>query len=146
VFPQEGGDAWRDGWVAAQAKVLEEVEQSFAGLSLWRSVYRTHEPVGVEELRTLAREVYDGTDPLAAPAGEGPLQVTRHESGAVLRLDLPFVTKGEVDLARHGDELVVTVGSYRRLLSLPAGQARHKVTGARVDGGALQVRFEERTS
>ena len=38
----------------------------------------------------------------------------------------------------------MTVGSYRRLLSLPPGLARHQVTGARVDGGALQVRFEER--
>ena len=72
--------------------------------------------------------------------------MTRNAAGAVLRLELPFVTKGEVDLARHGDELVVTVGSYRRLLSLPPGLARHRVTGARVDDGSLQVRFEERAS
>ena len=145
VFPDAEGDAWRAGWVAAQAKVLEEVEQSFAGLEIWRSVYRSGEPVGVDALLTLASEVYDGTDPLAAPAGAGPLKVTRNASGAVLRLELPFVTKGEVDLARHGDELVVTVGSYRRLLSLPPGLARHGVTGARVEDGALQVRFEEKT-
>ena len=97
-------------------------------------------------LRTLATEVYDGTDPLAAPEGDGPLKVTRNAAGAVLRLELPFVTKGEVDLARHGDELVVTVGSYRRLLSLPPGLARHRVTGARMDEGSLQVRFDERAS
>ncbi len=144
VFPDAGGDEWRAGWVAAQARVLEEVEQSFAGLQIWRSVYRTGEPVGVDALRTLAIEVYDGTDPLASPPTDGPLKVTRNASGAVLRLALPFVTKGEVDLARHGDELVVTVGSYRRLLSLPAGLARHRVSGARVDDGALQVRFEEK--
>ena len=70
--------------------------------------------------------------------------MTRTTTGAVLRLELPFVGKGEVDLARHGDELVVTVGSYRRLLSLPPGLARHTVKGARVEGGALQVRFEEK--
>ena len=40
-------------------------------------------------------------------------------------------------------ELVVTVGSYRRLLTVPAGLARHRVTGARVEGGELQVRFVE---
>ncbi|RYP85676.1 ArsA family ATPase [Nocardioides guangzhouensis] len=144
VFPEAEGDSWRAGWVAAQSHVLEEVEQSFPGLPLWRSVYRAGEPVGVDALRQLATEVYDGTDPLAAPAGDGPLRITRNSAGAVLRLDLPFVTRGEVDLARHGDELVVTVGSYRRLLSLPPGLARHRVTGARVDEGALQVRFEER--
>ena len=146
VFPGGEGDAWRAGWVAAQTKVLEEVEESFAGLQIWRSVYRSGEPVGVDALRALATEVYDGTDPLAVPNGDGPLKVTRNAAGAVLRLELPFVTKGEVDLARHGDELVVTVGSYRRLLTLPPGLARHRVTGARVDKGSLQVRFEEGVS
>jgi arsenite-transporting ATPase len=144
VFPEAEGDAWRSGWVEAQARVLSEVQESFAGLTLWRSVYRPKEPVGIDALRELAEEVYAGTDPLEKPVGEGPLSVTRHTSGALLRLSLPFVGRSEVDLARHGDELVVTVGSYRRLLSLPPGLARHTVKGARVEGGALQVRFEER--
>ena len=71
------------------------------------------------------------------------MTITRADDGAVLRIALPFAEKKDVDLARHGDELVVTVGSYRRLLSLPPGLARHRVTGARVDQGSLQVRFEE---
>ena len=40
VFPADGADAWRDGWVEAQAAVLAEVEQSFAGLPIWRSSYQ----------------------------------------------------------------------------------------------------------
>ena len=64
----------------------------------------------------------------------------------MLRLALPLVSRTDVDLARNGDELVVTVGSYRRLLTLPAGLARYRVAGARVEQGELQVRFEERTS
>ncbi len=35
----------------------------------------------------------------------------------------------------------MTVGSYRRLLALPAALARHEVAGARVEDGSLQVRF-----
>lgn len=144
VFPA-GGDAWREGWVAAQDAVLGQVAQSFAGLPVWRSEYRPVEPVGVEALRTLAAEVYAGSDPLAPPRGEGPFQVTRARSdtGAVLSLALPFVTRAEVDLARNGDELVVTVGSYRRLLTLPSGLSRLKVAGARVEDGRLQVRFTD---
>ena len=36
-----------------------------------------------------------------------------------------------------------SVGSYRRLLTLPAVLARHRTAGARVEQGELQVRFEE---
>lgn len=143
VFPPADGDDWRAGWVAAQARVLADVEESFVGLPVWRSEYRAAEPVGVDALRTLAADVYAGSDPLAAAVGEGPFRVTRTGGGAVLRLRLPLVTRAEVDLARRHDELVVTVGSYRRLLTLPAGLARLEVAGARVEEGELQVRFHE---
>ncbi|MBF4160569.1 ArsA family ATPase [Nocardioides acrostichi] len=141
IFPDGGDDAWRAGWVEAQRRVLDQVTESFAGLPVWRSEYRPVEPVGTEPLLALATEVYDGGDALAPPQGTGPFRVRRTERGAVLSLALPFVTSAEVDLARNGDELVLTVGSYRRLLTLPAGLNRFKVAGARVEQGQLRVRF-----
>jgi len=148
VFPAGGADDWRSAWVAAQEEVLAEVEASFAGLPVWRSVYRAQEPVGVRALETLAREVYAaGADPLAPPTAEGPFRVTRGRSATIVHLALPGVEQwfepDQVHLGRNGDELVVTVGSYRRLLTLPAGLARLRVAGARVEQGELQVRFTE---
>ncbi len=145
VFPDGEGDVWREGWVAAQRQVLVEVAQSFAALPVWRSTYQPGEPVGPDALADFARAAYDGADPLAVPEGEGPMTITRTSGGAVLRIDLPFATRDDVDLARHGEELVVTVGSYRRLLSLPSALARLEVAGARVEGGSLQVRFRRQS-
>jgi arsenite-transporting ATPase len=153
VFPAEGADDWRAGWVLSQDAVLEQVAESFVGLPVWRSVYRPAEPVGVPALSDLATELYGGDDPLASPTGEGPFRIDRTDRGAVLHLALPYVSRADVDLARNGDELVITlrgadpgsgVGSYRRLLTLPAVLARYRTTGARVERGELQVRFEER--
>lgn len=151
IFPTGGADAWRAGWAEAQAEVLAEVEQSFTGLSLWRSVYRPAEPVGPEALAALAAEVYGDDDPLAAPGGDGPYRVEMGTTSdgpatATVTLTLPLVERRDVALARNGDELVVTVGSYRRLLTLPAGLARHRIAGARVEQGRLQVRFEEKVT
>lgn len=141
VFPSEGADEWRDAWVESQRSVLAEVRQSFVDLPIWMSSYQPGEPVGADALAAFAEAAYDGADPLATPTGEGPMTITRNDEGAVLRIALPFAEKKDVDLARHGDELVVTVGSYRRLLALPAALARHTVTGARVGSGSLQVKF-----
>lgn len=144
IFPADDADPWRAAWVEAQAGVLAEVAQSFSGLPVFTSEYQPSEPVGVDALAALARSLYDGADPLAAPVGDGPFRVTRtDDGGAVVHLSLPFVTRAEVDLARNGDELVMTVGSYRRLLTLPPGLARLRVAGARVDEGELRVRFAE---
>ena len=141
VFPRGGEDPWRDGWVAAQQSVLAEVRHSFADLPVWLSEYRPGEPMGLSELEAVAVAAYDGSDPLALPANEGPMTIVRTSGGATLRIALPFAKKQDVELARHGDELVVTVGSYRRLLSLPAALSRHTVVAARVEDGSLQVRF-----
>lgn len=142
VFPTDGADSWRDAWVAAQASVLAEVRQSFVDLPIWLSSYQPGEPVGVDALAGFAEAAYDGADPFATPTGEGPMSITRTDTGALLTIALPFAEKKDVDLARHGDELVVTVGSYRRLLALPTALARHRVSGARVGSGSLQVKFQ----
>jgi arsenite/tail-anchored protein-transporting ATPase len=142
VFPAEGADEWRRAWVTAQERVLAEVEESFAGLPVWRSAYQPREPVGVAPLAAFAHAAYAGDDPFDTVVGRRPMSVTRTPAGASLHIALPFVAKSEIDLARHGDELVVTVGSYRRVIALPAALSRHAVTGARMEDGGLQVRFK----
>lgn len=146
VFPEADADAWRSAWVASQQRVLAEVADSFGGLTVRCSPYRDREPVGPDELLALSADVYGESDPVAMTGAPDPLRVTRSASGPVLRLALPLAVSDDVGLIRKGDELVVSVGSYRRLLSLPPGLARHPVAGARVRDGELQVRFEEATA
>lgn len=141
VFPAGGADAWRTTWVEAQERVLADAADSFAGLDLRASVYRDVEPVGHEQLLDLAAAVYGGDDPLSGAARRPPLDVRQDAGGRVLALPLPLASRDDVRLARKGDELVVSVASYRRLLTLPSGLARLRVAGARVQDGELQVRF-----
>ena len=121
--------------------MLADVEQSFHGLPIWRSPYRASEPTGLDALVEFARSAYAGQDPLRPPTTEPPMTLRRTPTGASLRIALPFVATSDIDLARHGDELVITVGSHRRLIALPAALGRHAVAGARMDDGVLVVRF-----
>ncbi|MGH3354892.1 MAG: ArsA family ATPase [Nocardioidaceae bacterium] len=143
IFPSAGADAWRRQWVAAQSGILDEVHESFAPMPIWHSPYRSCEPVGVAELAAFAAEVYGDDDPFAAVTGDSPVRIARGAENGDVRLhwDLPFAARDQVDLARHGDELVVTVGSYRRVLALPAALRRCEVAGAGMEDGALVVRF-----
>jgi len=142
VFPAGGADAWRAGWVAAQSRQLAEVVDSFAPLPVLRTPYRPAEPVGVDELADLAELTYEGVDPFALPVGPAPLDVERSGDEFVLTLTLPFAERDDTQLVRSGDELVVTVGSYRRVLALPSALRRCTVVGATLREGRLRVRFE----
>jgi arsenite/tail-anchored protein-transporting ATPase len=142
VFPAEGADPWRAGWVAAQARQLAEVDDSFAPLPVLRAPYQPSEPVGVDELADLAEMAYAGADPFELPAGPVPLDVERSGDEFVLSLALPFAEHDDTQLVRSGDDLVVTVGSYRRVLALPSALRRCTVVGATLRDGRLRVRFE----
>jgi arsenite-transporting ATPase len=48
----------------------------------------------------------------------------------------------DVDLARVGDDLAVTVDGMRRLVPLPAVLRRYSVVDAAVDDEGLLIRFE----
>lgn len=142
IFPSEDADAWRRQWVEAQGQVLAEIEASFAPLPIWRSAYQSHEPVGVTELADLATALYGADEPLRRDLAGTAVELHRTDDGTELRLALPFAERGDIDLARHGDELVVTVAAHRRLLALPAGLRQARVVGAALSDGVLVVRFD----
>lgn len=100
------------------------------------------EPIGVPALRDLADQLYTTTDPLGAAPDPNPLlTVSGGKDGYALRIALPHLNQAELDLARVGDELALTVDGRRRLIPLPPVLRRCVVTGADADAGGLVVRF-----
>ncbi|GII53821.1 arsenic-transporting ATPase [Planotetraspora thailandica] len=138
VFPAEGADEWRKGWVEAQARQLAEVHESFAPLPVRLVPYLPAEPVGPAALAEVAETLYGDADPFARPDVEPPLRLSADE----LVLALPLADKSDVDLARKGDELIVTAGPHRRVIALPIALARRDVASAALRDGFLRVRFE----
>ncbi len=136
------GDGWTAGWVAAQQQQLEAVRRDTAPLPLLESAYAAAEPVGLQALIDVGEALYGDQDPSRSEPVEDLVGVTQDRDGFLLSLALPLARLEDVDLARSGDELVVTVGGRRRLLALPGALCRCTVTGARLLGGRLVVRFE----
>ena len=142
VLPAGSLDPWVTGWVTAQAVQLARVEADVAPLPVLFSPYAAAEPVGPDALLAFANALYGDADPTEVVQGTELLVVERDADGFLLCLALPLAQLSEVDLARSGDELVVTVGGHRRLLALPSALRRCEVVGARLVDGRLVVRFE----
>ncbi len=141
VFPT--GDAWRDGWAAAQAEQLDGIRRDVAPLVVLTSPYQQAEPVGLEALTELGQALYGDDDPARdVEAPDDLISLERSTDGFVMSLALPLARRGDVDLARSGDELVVTVSGHRRVLALPSALKRCVVAGAALAEGRLAIRFE----
>jgi arsenite-transporting ATPase len=142
LFPQDGTDEWRTAWVAAQRDQLAVVRTCFPGLPVWESGYAAAEPVGLPALTALAASTYGDDDPLVVVDTPDPLTVERVNTDEfVMSIGLPHAERRDVELVRKGDDLVITVGSYRRVLALPSVLRRCVVEGAGLRDGRLRVRF-----
>src|ERR1022692_2673494 len=56
---------------------------------------------------------------------------------------LPFATKGEVELFKKGDELVVQIGTFRRHIGLPRSMAALLPSRAKLESKVLTVEMKE---
>jgi arsenite-transporting ATPase len=131
--------AWMRTRRAEQDAVLAELRAS-TPLEIHEVEHRAAEPVGTAALLELAGEL---PDPLARSHNRAPLvQVRTAGGGYELVIALPLTDSAELDLARVGDDLAVTVHGVRRLIALPVMLRGYQVVDAEADSGGLTVRFE----
>ena len=141
VLPDEVGTYFR-GWYEAQQRYGPLVEKTFHPIPVRQAPYFDREMVGIDLLRKLAVELYDGEDPTQFYYRGRPYEVVHAENGGyLLSVDLPFTEKEQIDLSRHGDELVIDLGTWRRTLVLPRILVDAPTEGAKFDNGTLKIRF-----
>jgi len=145
LLPRELHDTLFQNWQRIHQRYQVEVEESFAGIPIFNVPLFDREVVGEEMLSLMAREIYGDEDPAQRFATSNPQRIDKDGSDYVLALKVPFVDKSAVDLSRHDGELYVTVGNYRREITLPRVLARRETAGASIEGGELKVRFAPRT-
>jgi arsenite-transporting ATPase len=144
VLPDTVSDPYFKRWHEIQQHHLEAVADGFADVNIRTLRLFDEEMVGVEKLRLVGEELYEDVDPVSRLSEGRPFRVEddpESEDQIILVLTIPFAEKGDVDVLRHGDELYITVGPYRRSFVLPDSLKRRHVRRARLVEGELRVTF-----
>src|SRR6201996_3255372 len=141
LFPPEVGEYFA-AWRGVQEEHLERVHSAFAPVPVLCAPYFDQEVVGPEMLDRLRTELFADSDPAAVLHDALAQELEVLDSGARLRLDLPFAEKGDISLKKIGLELVVGVDGQRRTIMLPPALAAMRPAAATFEGGALEIRFD----
>jgi arsenite-transporting ATPase len=143
VLPDQVADPYFERWRAIQKGHLDAVEDAFAEVPRLHLRLFDDEMVGIDRLRFMAGELYGQRDPILDFTATQPFRIIEVDGGVAMELDIPFVDKTDLDVYRHGHELYIQVGPYRRSFILPAALHRREVTRARLDEGTLTVSFAD---
>lgn len=141
LLPDAVDDPWFDFWKVSHAEQLVAIGEGFAPVPILRSELQPSEPIGVDALAAFAGAVYGELDPTAVLHRGQSLRVESHGGQRRLVQALPNGSRDELSLARRDDELIVSVGPYRRSIVLPDSLRTRRVTDARLEDGELVVEF-----
>jgi arsenite-transporting ATPase len=143
VMPPEAASGYFAAWQEIQRRHGRMIQEAFAPLPIWEVPLFDREVVGLAMLQRLAETLSQGRDPTRIHF-QGHVQTVRKTGkGYTLKLRLPFAEKGDISLVKRGDELIVSVGNFRRDLVLPRAVTNLPVARARLEEGLLIVRFAE---
>ena len=154
ILPGVQSDGFGKAWVAEpsadpylhhlqeiQARYLGEIERDFYPLPILRSRWYDEEMVGLERLRQLADDLFEGRDPSQLFFRGQAQSIEEEGEDLVLRLPLPQLELEKVRLTKRGDELFINIGNFKREMLLPSVLAQREASSAVFANGVLKIRF-----
>ncbi|RKU35767.1 arsenic-transporting ATPase [Candidatus Poribacteria bacterium] len=142
IFPDGVDGAYFEAWKQTQQHYIEEAVNYFSDVPIWKVNLFAEEIVGEAGLHRLADALYAEIDPAVQFSNESPYQFRKTADAYQLSMRLPFLSKEEIGLTKHGDELIITVGNFKRHVALPRSLSNKKTTGAKLTGDQLVIKFQ----
>lgn len=146
LLPHDLQDNFFSGWKNTQERHLSSIEEFFAPVPIWKVPLFNNEVLGMRELDRLGKALYGLRDPALVYYRESPYRFSNVDGVFQLRMKLPFVETEDVDMFKHGDELIVRVGAFKRHISLPQRMANLQPEKARVEDGDVIITFANAAS
>lgn len=142
ILPVDRDSGYLNHWKDVQQRYLHDVTHSFAPLPIRHVPYYAEEVVGLDRLRQMGEDIYGSIDPTAVVYDKPPMDISKLADGSYrVKIRLPFADVSQLDLYQNGDELVVQIGDFRRIITLPTSLAGSEAGQAEMDGEWLIVPF-----
>jgi len=143
IFPAELQRGYLAEWSFVQKRYREAIQRAFLPLPIWEVPLFDREVVGLPMLRKMGEALFGEKDPTKVHFSGQVQTIRKRGKQYTLSLKLPFARKEEIGLIKHGDELIITIGNFRRDIILPRALAILEVERATLEDGVLVVRFTE---
>jgi arsenite-transporting ATPase len=142
VLPDVVSDSYFKHWRESQKEYMDEAETYFNPIPIFTVHLFEGEVLGYDRLRALAEQIYEERNPTERFFNGQAYELSKSCGEYLLRMRLPFVTKGNVEINKISDELIIRVGGFKRHIMLPKQVAASKSARAKLEDQDLTVYFK----
>ena len=144
ILPSDLDNDFFDEWLIIQKKYMDELEECFGKLPVYRIPWYDEELKGRRAVERIFQDALKEGDVFEGKVMIQRETFVRNEKGYMLTVSLPYADKKEVELYQSGTDVVIRAGSCKRSIPLPNVLRAYDVTSAKLEGGELKIQFESR--
>jgi arsenite-transporting ATPase len=141
ILPKDVNLSFFDEWLPLQSSYINELEQVFGTIPLFKIKWYDEEITGMRSLDRLTKDVLTDDSGLAILTTVRNEEYEKTEEGYLLKVYLPCVKKQDLILHETGTDVVIRIGNFKRSIPLPNALRRFQVTGAKIVDDYLNIRF-----
>ncbi len=146
VLPEVEETSYFHGWRESQKKYLEELRINLAPLPLKLLKLYEKELMDISVLQKAAYDLFEEEDPTQVYYKGKPITIRKQSEKEIeITLNLPYVSKEDVEVERVGDELIVhlstDIGKVGLIIPLPTITYKMSLNKAKLINGNLHLYF-----
>ncbi|MEO0275219.1 MAG: ArsA family ATPase [candidate division WOR-3 bacterium] len=128
--------------IKVQKEYIQKLEEFFYPIPVFKIDFYKEEVIGYEKLLKFAQNIYNDKDPSEIFYKDIPFEFKKKEKGYEIIFKLKNVPKGKVEIIQNLEEIVITIGNFRKYLYLPRNLMNYKAKGAKIDEEKLVIFLE----
>jgi len=145
ILPEEMGGEGSvfEKYLKSQAEYLQEIDESFSPLPIFKVKHVGQEVFGLELLDRIGRNIYGELDPKKIFHRESPFAVKEEKDHYVISMHLPFIGSSDFTLNKYGDELLINLSGRRKSVFLPRFANYLELDGYEFKDNWLKVKLKK---
>lgn len=145
ILPELAGAAGSvfEQYVKSQVKYIEDIEESFQPLPIFKVQHQGKEVFGLELLAQIADRIYKDKNPADIFHNESPFKVEEFSDYYKISMFLPFIGQSEFSLEKFGDELLISLNGRKKSILLPRFANFLQLSGHAFENSWLHIRLKK---
>jgi len=143
IISQEGGLGYFEKWMKLQSENLKDISESFSPVPIFKIELMKSEVRNYETLLNMGESIFKEVEASKVLFKDKIFEVEKSsiDESYYLNINMPFVSKDELNLLQNGDEISISIKNEKRNFVIPQKLHSKKIVKASYDEGRLRIQF-----